>query len=307
MPLQHEYVKLSEPRDAYGLCCSDPDTAVFFIHGFHGHSKKTWIDFQGLVDVFTQSYPWWSSSDLFFFAYDSVQQSMAVSTDQLREFVEHLFPNIIPRQGLNQARKYQKLVLVGHSEGAILIRRLVLNFFEEYNSLVSKLPFNSQGHSTLIGKVVQKPNPDDRFSFLEFVLRAELRLFAPAIMGAVQSGLLGAALSLPGIGAVVRSLITASPARNEMQPDTVIMQSICRNTEEFANRFPAASALRALVLWGAVDSVVQIGEYACDRSVGRLKNHNHTSICKPTMSYRYPLKFVRHESVDAAQEIPSAR
>ncbi len=80
------------PRVSYALLSSamDVDTAVVFVHGFGGSPTGTWADFHSLVDKFPGDYPWWSSSDLFFFGYESIHAQIRRNAPNLGDFVERV-------------------------------------------------------------------------------------------------------------------------------------------------------------------------------------------------------------------------
>lgn len=307
--LQHTPVDLPDFLGCRALFTNadDVDTAIFFVHGFNGHPRNTWIDFHGLIDVFVQSYPHWGRSDAYFFSYPSVYQHLVKSADDFCRFLKKYYPRPrAPWIGRDQwpslrhgKTTYTKLVLVGHSEGAVVIRLCISDVVKEYVLAVGMCQEDPRGHDTLVGS---KISTEDRHSITvaEGILQGELRLFAPAIMGAVQSRLIGTLTGWPGIGAFVRTFLQSSPARNEMQPETLIMRQLIDETVKAADKWKGMTALRALILWGAKDSIVQMGEYKCDTRVGIVPGHDHFSICKPTMAYRKPLGFVQHGSSAAA-------
>ncbi len=72
------------------------DTAVVFVHGFKGHYRKTWQDFQSLIDKQAAKFPSWDTSDIFFFAYDAENQHPGTSAQQLFEFINSVFPTPPP-------------------------------------------------------------------------------------------------------------------------------------------------------------------------------------------------------------------
>lgn len=69
------------------------DTAVIFVHGFGGKPTSTWRNFHGLVDEYSVDYPWWATSDMFFYAYESLQTPIRRNAELLGEFTESVWHN----------------------------------------------------------------------------------------------------------------------------------------------------------------------------------------------------------------------
>jgi hypothetical protein len=65
------------------LCHTTPDTAILFVHGFGGKPTSTWRDFHGLVDDYSPDYKWWTTSDMFFYAYESLRTPIRRNADLL--------------------------------------------------------------------------------------------------------------------------------------------------------------------------------------------------------------------------------
>jgi hypothetical protein len=113
------------------------DTAVNLVHGFGGKPTSTWRDFHGLVDEYSPSYTWWATSDMFFYAYESLHTPIRRNADLLGDFVELVWGGTWQTNGsCPGSKKYKDLILVGHSEGGVIIRRLILNRYERHKVAV---------------------------------------------------------------------------------------------------------------------------------------------------------------------------
>ncbi len=269
---------------AYAMLSSSPgtDTAVIFVHGFGGDPLKTWLNFPAMVDD-PSTDPWWEGCDLYFFKYESVRKSTSATADRLIKEVQRVFPNPDPtwfraaRKGLprdleivflpNEIRDirppphdYKHLVLVGHSEGGFVLRRLVLN---------------------ALGAAPTQP-----------LLQAKLRLFAPALFGASPSGVKGFFAEVPGLRALGQMFFGSSVAYRELRADSPILPDIRDRTVAAAGRNPDIGSLSAGVLWGEDDEILLQGEYACDQRYATQPGHDHSSICKPNAQFVVPLEFV---------------
>jgi len=154
----------------------DIDRAIVFVHGFSGSATSTWTDFLTLVDDKMTS-RWWETADLFFFHYwwDSMFKRIPRNTNTLMRFIEYLFPK--PPQELFEAAEmslrpqfeYKHLTLVAHSEGGLLVRKIILDVADAHHRLDKYLRDRM---------ITQMKEPD-----AEGIEVAELRLFAPALGG----------------------------------------------------------------------------------------------------------------------------
>jgi hypothetical protein len=281
--------KEREARRTYALLSTHPETtrAVIFVHGFMGDAVETWVDFHGKIDQWTRD-DWWEKSDLFFYSYPSVKQSTAVTADHLFRWVRRIFPNPNPlwfKLDTNDVPKelyegeydihvrpepigYIELVLVGHSEGGLVLRRVIINAVKN--------------------RTMGQPLTD-----------AKLRLFAPALFGAMPTGFFGLILQTNLLGKLARMFLHRGAAYQEMKQDSKILEAIRDDTEKFAEEHPKMLSLRALILWGEEEDIVQQGEYRCDISWDRLPNHDHVSICKPKNDFITPLEFVCQNEMTA--------
>jgi hypothetical protein len=268
------------------------DRAVIFVHGFGGHPRKTWVDFQSLTDTLSAKYPWWQTTDLYFLKYRSVADHIADSSKRMRRFVGEVFPVPPDRLFMGPLSKiqpnirirpgpyaYKSLVLVAHSEGGLVTRLMLIDVVKDWK--------------------------DRKTTDHDPILKAALRLFAPAHLGASPSGLLGVLAGSIAIGDLIRTGLLGSPAYNEMQQNSQILQPVRERTEELADKFEWMTALHALIAWGEKDQVVTKGEFWTDRRFPK-KNQDvpgkgHVSVCKPRDNYRLPLEFVSYDWIPGTE------
>jgi hypothetical protein len=269
--------------ESYALLTDDDScsTAIVFVHGIWGHSEKTWLRFQTLPDRLND--PWWHASDLIFYSYDSSGTQLWPNVSSLGTFLHNVFPapdwNSLGSSVSGPARNYRNLVLVGHSEGAVLIRGAVM---ERARLHLERVQPNSVGSRPTLPKKIH----GDR------LLHADLCLFAPALFGALICGWKGVLLKSPVFGSLVESYLNKSPAYQQLQSDSSVLQQIRSETENLARKFPELRALRARNLFGREDSIVSICTLPTDRQAEYEAGKDHMSVCKPSMSYLRPLKFV---------------
>jgi hypothetical protein len=312
---------IPEYKNAYALILSklDVKTAVIFVHGFFGDSKKTWLSFQTIADQFSDRFPWWGNSDMFFFDYDDVTGSIDLTSRDFVKFMRFIYPkpdtrifgadlsewasllqlhlNIPVVRLRDNFPGYSNLILVGHSEGAVVIRhaieRVVTKCVGEPPKTFTKPPeFPIRGGGTLKlptqhvtqGKISELPAPSAS-SYPE--LEAEVCLFAPALIGASPSGFLG-------ILAKKIHLLHFSRAYNDLQVESQVIIKLREHTEDYAKQYPQIPALKARILWGKDEEIVALDHYQLDTEEDPEPGRNHTSICKPRPDYTRPLEFVHY-------------
>jgi hypothetical protein len=288
MLTDHTPVELPRPRTAYALLTSAAEIAIVFVHGYYGNAHSTWVDFQHLVDQPIGGSPVWGKSDLYFYDYGTNGQVQPLA-EELRSFLRDmvlpggalanaarprsfLFPSGFSLQlPLATPSAYKRLVLVGHSAGAVLIRQLIV---EELKSMESE-------DGELSPKISSSP-----------IATASLRFFAPAHLGVLGAGLLGIGLNLQLLNVVASLLVHSNSLFKSLTPGGPVLQDLKSLTERYYEKYPIIPALKADSLFGHDDTVVIIGNYSHEKVHGTIPGQNHTSICKPTMLFTKPLEFV---------------
>lgn len=287
--IQHSYLSLPQHNKCFALISGAPESdvkrAIVFIHGFNGSAKGTWTDFLSLVDDPQASGDWWEAADLFFFDYqwDSVFRQLTNNTLKTYKFIEEIFPKpkIIGRAHAYRSVpfEYEDLVLVGHSEGGLLLRRVIVEAAQR---------------DTAIGRFMR----DSRYTegtqpSATGMLKAQMRLFAPALGGDMQSGLAGVLVTLP----VISNVLSASAAKKGMDQGAPSVTEARRRTDGYA-KYLWFDCFRAHIIWAEKDSIINSEKYDEDRQCLNFPTGStHTSICKPTLNYSLPLNFVE-EGVD---------
>jgi pimeloyl-ACP methyl ester carboxylesterase len=287
--IQHTYLTLPQHGKCFALLSKAADAdvrrAVIFIHGFNGNARGTWTDFLSLVDDPAASGVWWEAADLFFFHYqwDSVFRQLTNNTLKIYKFIEDVFPKpeLIGRAHAyrSESFEYEELVLVGHSEGGLLLRKVIVEAAERDTAIPDFM------RDSKYEKQIQ-PTP-------EGMLKAKLRLFAPALGGDMQSGLAGILASLP----VVSHALSSSAAKKGMDQGSPSVTEARRRTDRYAEDI-WFDCFRAHIIWAEKDSIINSEKYAEDKQCHNFPSgSSHTSVCKPTLTYPLPLAFVE-EGVD---------
>lgn len=289
MLTNHTLVELPRPETAYALLTTGSEIAIVFVHGYYGNAYSTWNDFQHLVDQPIDGSQIWNKSDLYFYDYGSNAQVQPLA-EELRSFLRDivlpggtlansarprsfLFPSGFSLQVKVAATPsvYKRLVLVGHSTGAVLIRQLVV---EELKSM-------ELDDGELSRNVSSSP-----------IATASLRFFAPAHRGVLGAGLLGIALNLQLLNVVAALIAHSNPLFKSLTAGGPVLEDLKSVTERFHEKYPGIPALTAKSLFGKDDTVVVIGNYSYEKIYQTIPGQNHTSICKPTVLFTKPLEFV---------------
>jgi hypothetical protein len=148
-------------------------------------------------------------------------------------------------------------VLVGHSEGGMVIRKAVV-IAEKEPSPISK------------GKVV---------------------LFAPAISGVNPAGFKGMLMQLSPANWIALPFLGRSRAYRDMtSPD--FRADVKNDTIEGRTGHPDHMALWAKIIFGSDEDVVTPVKWPGDDQVAEQKNQNHLTICKPKAKYDPPIRFI---------------
>jgi pimeloyl-ACP methyl ester carboxylesterase len=286
---KHTYLTLPQHNKCFALLSDgnegDIKRAVVFIHGFNGSARGTWADFLSLVDDPAASSDWWEIADLFFFHYqwDSIFRQLTNNTLKIFKFIKAIFPypEIIGRAHAyrSEAFEYEELILVGHSEGGLLLRKVIVEAAERDASILSFV--RSAKHAQQI-----QPSA-------EGMLKAKMRLFAPALGGDMQSGLVGVLASLP----VVAHALSSSAAKKGMDQGSPSVTEARRRTDRYAEDI-WFDCFRAHILWAEKDAIINSEKYSEDKQCHNFPpGSDHINICKPNLNYSLPLAFVE-EGVD---------
>jgi pimeloyl-ACP methyl ester carboxylesterase len=234
-------------------------TLVVFVHGFAGKAVDSWTDFAGLLTERPQA----AGCDLVFYGYDSLRRPMQNSALQLLEFLDvvHKDPGPMLELTLDASAqrdakfRYDRLVLVGHSLGAVVARRALVDAHRDGRAWAPK---------------------------------THLVLFAPAHSGAqileMATSVMGAFKVAPvetiakWLYPVLDDLKLGSPALAQLKDD--VREAI---------QAGGAEHLRAkLVVISDNDEVVRPERFFCD-PVSRQLSRGHIDICKPDAVYTDPV------------------
>ena len=181
----------------------NPKAPIVFVHGFMGEAIPAWTAFQYLLPLRARA----KHYDLFFYGYNCVTGNTMAQGRLFCDFLDKLWtsPESVAKDSLptTAGRKsnfrYKKVVLVGHSIGAIVCRRALL--------FARDLGHNWMSNTSMI-------------------------LFAPAHRGARGKALLKDLGTWPWLKLVVTTLRYASPLLDEVAPDSQSIAELQRDSSD---------------------------------------------------------------------------
>jgi pimeloyl-ACP methyl ester carboxylesterase len=240
--------------------------AIIFVHGFKGEALSTWRCFNDLLPSHTEC----KDHDLIFYGHDGGRFHVTESAQYLHTFLNTLcttpqtiFGNSFsPSMQRPQAFRYDKIMLVAHSLGAVLCRLALLTAHGRADAWAAK---------------------------------TRLVLFAPAHNGSDMPSLLSSALTafeiplvkiLPDAVLKLRykgagDIASGSPLLSEMKQKT-----------DDAIKAGGADYLKAVkVVWAQNDHVVVNGPFAQDEAAQSFPL-SHVKVCKPVINYLDPITTV---------------
>jgi pimeloyl-ACP methyl ester carboxylesterase len=284
--MDHTFISLPEDLGSALISSHDEtDTAVIYVHGFMGDAIDTWRDLVYYVDLLPDL-PF-AKADLYFVNYGAENEFVLTNTHFLRTFVKDLFPTPPPtlfthcladldwkvcrttelEVAIRTPKKYARLILVGHSLGGVVIRRLIADEFADLKW--------------------QSENPSSHLA------NADVRLFAPAQLGFRPVAWANLISSSP-LGVLLRLGASLNRGFSDLQENCETLKQLRRETEHAARLHPTAKALRPYVLWGDREDIVVPGRFDTDPplQVAVETAQSHTSVCKLTDQYHRSAYFV---------------
>jgi pimeloyl-ACP methyl ester carboxylesterase len=254
--------------------------AVIFVHGLGGKPTSTWRNFQGLIDEYSTEYKWWGTSDLFFYSYESLHTPIRRNAELLNGFVEDVWHKTERKDSANGIAGYKDLIFAGHSEGGVVVRRLILDRYEAIKNAVQRA--NPEADVTAF-KVEMKSRLKG-----DFVLTSYLRLFAPACRGTNFSSWAGFFTSFSHL---VSAMTASSLVRNELLPESPVLSTLKTGTEQAHAEFPEVGSLYIRPIFGVPDQIVYSESYQGEELLWD-DGYDHFGVCKPGYTHKRPLEFV---------------
>jgi pimeloyl-ACP methyl ester carboxylesterase len=249
--------------------------AIVFVHGWGGDARATWETFPQAVATMPEA----SFTDVFFLDYPSTTSQVPFCANQLRRFlfdvvrnpVSKIINGSLPRGApkRNADDRYERVFIVGHSMGAVIARRALLDLDEPAPVVLS----------------------DEEFATLR------LLFFAPAHSGSNVPLLIESGLGLnflPGVATVGRCVKLYFQSLADLEHGSGTLKQLAEDCRLIRERRTLRKAsiehLRASVYHAHNDRVVSQNRFDLDAPFDPVMQKNHRSICKPCRGYLTPVE-----------------
>lgn len=262
MQTHHLPARLPFGRKSEALWSLKPTgTALVFVHGFGGNAVTTWMQFPSLL----QSEPRLSGHDLLFFGYDGLTTRAIPNADLLIRFLDALNddPAGLANTSVASAKrtntfKYEKIVLVGHSLGAVVSRQALIDAYRKKRSWPNKV---------------------------------RLVFFAPAHSGAniiaLATMFLGG-LALAPLAAIMN--LGFKPLQ-DLKVDSTTLRVLAEQTRSAIEQ-GRRNLIAECIVHARNDAVVESAVFCEDPPAEFIDGKGHRTLCKPQQDFIEPLNYV---------------
>lgn len=246
-PLENSGLDL-RPESSALWASKPPKSLVVFVHGFSGRAVETWGEFRDMIPQNRK----FASCDVVFLGYESVTRSAPYNAGVLYRTLTALveeYPRFVRTSGAPIRRrtfKYNKIVLVGHSLGGVLVRDIAMSVATEGKSWSKKI---------------------------------SLMLFAPAHMGANVISLANEAVGFVNWVNPIRAVAhLISPSLKDLKEGSRYLTALLKRARALGRN---TTTKARIVVHGSRDRIVVHDAFYLDPPCRPYDRHNHTSCCKP--------------------------
>lgn len=251
-------------------------TLIVFVHGFGSNAVSSWSEF----DSSFLSNKKVRGCDLLFYGYNSLNTPTQQLADSLLQDLNalnakpHFYANAAaPGIGRSNRFKYDRIVVVAHSLGAVVARAAVLRATVHHKkwarncSLVFFAPAYNGAKALVIGQL---------------------------LFGGIQSGL---QMAVPAWGNAAKILVAVAkgllpPALKDLLPQSIFLTDLKADTKQAVNQGAPHLAAKGIVICDP-DLVVNNGGYLIqDAPEKPVTGSSHSLVCKPGGAYRLPFQIV---------------
>jgi len=255
--------------------------AVVFVHGFGGTALGTWSEFPKILNLD----PRFAATDLIFYGYDGKSIRANNSAKLLGRFLNGLIskPANVVNNSLGFRERpsdfsYDLVVIVGHSLGAVVSRRALIDAHRNQES---------------------------------WILRTRLVLFAPAHCGADIIQLVTRAwMAVPNcmsflllkspVGWALKLFLRVLPeiiklryrVLKDLEPDCQSLRKLLADSISALQQNNADYLVASPVFHSDRDDIVEPIDFASDPPYRLIEGKTHTQICKPRSTYPQPIDAV---------------
>jgi pimeloyl-ACP methyl ester carboxylesterase len=235
---------------------------VVFVHGYRGLSFSSWGRFPSIL----ADEPSFRGKDLIFYGYPSQESPLASAASVLGAFlrclVEHpklIIGRAFERSSLRREKfEVQRVLLVGHSLGAVISRKALLAGYIHGESWISKV---------------------------------RMVFFAPAHNGSRHTaGLFSDETNSHLIASALRLAARFSPPLSQLARGSEDLMSL-RNGVEQAVSDGAVALLPLAIFHAESENIVEVEDppfLSADPRAATIVDCGHSTVCKPSRGFREP-------------------
>jgi triacylglycerol esterase/lipase EstA (alpha/beta hydrolase family) len=255
VPVDVSFGKNSQAFFAY----DQPKACVIFVHGFNGTAIGTWNDFPDFLTTDSS----FKEIDFVFYGYGSLDASASFNAVAFKEFLIGMTApknnGILPQSQELPERNYEKMYLVAHSLGALIVRRAILSLCNNNNPWIDKI---------------------------------SLVLFAPAHTGARIQKLAKEVLS--GLTSLLPSFMGYQyPVYQDLEPNSLFINKLIEDTNALLQQNKGKCNIAKKIVWGEKDRVVTQINFCSDPDAELVYHKGHINICKPDNVYIKPIEILK--------------
>jgi len=225
---------------------------IVFIHGFGGQATETWKE---MAERVCESKAF-ADEDIVFLGYESRRSRAQVSAARIFAFLDALSdkPSEVLRNSMGGLPlrpddfRFSEFVLIGHSLGGALCRRVVL---------------------------------DGHLNRREWAAKARVMVFAPAHLGANVVNLAQSALFTFPLGGFLASAAKfRNPSLQDLEPNSKFISDLTSDTEKLIEKIGCSSLVAELVVHAELENIVDTNRFCEDPVPVIFTGHDHISVCK---------------------------
>ena len=240
---------------------------LVFVHGFGGQANETWNEMSHFVcgsEAFSQE-------DVVFLGYESRRSRAQVSAARVFELLDVLAENPSEIMSLSMGGmhlrgpefKYSEFVLIGHSLGGAICRRVVLD-------------------AHLNGK--------------QWATKLKVMLFSPAHLGADVIKLAQNALFAFSLGSILASAARfRNPVLQDLEPNSRFISDLQSDTDALIEQTGCPSLRANLVVHAEFENVVDTNRFGQDPVPVVFAGHDHISVCKVDHENQRPVDVIEEK------------
>lgn len=239
---------------------------LVFVHGFNGTAVGSWNNFSS----FLCQYGKLGQTDMVFYGYNSLERGRGAggfSSDFLT-FLKEEIEKRSNRSRLDQKvrerrleqRNYEKITIVAHSLGAIVVRKALLGAKADNVTWLSKI---------------------------------QMMLFAPAHLGAKIEKLIFGILDIVMVTRILGGITKHNwPVLSDLERESDLLKKLETMSLYYLNKGEGDFTKARMVVHSYKDGIVTNDRFCEDPQQIDIKNSTHKSVCKPTDNYDQPVNYL---------------